>query len=59
MFLACVDNITIPSLVLLFPQDGFGNSTITIVVSGQVQEQLGCWQCFTCASNVWSKAKPS
>lgn len=27
MFLTLLDNITIPALVLLFPQDGFSNSS--------------------------------
>lgn len=43
MFLTLLDNVTIPALMLLFPQDGLSSSSrVVITVSGQVPEQLGC-----------------
>lgn len=45
MFLVFLNSMSIPLFMLLFPQDAFGGSRVVIMVSGQVQGQLGGWPC--------------
>lgn len=51
MPLVFLNSMSIPLFMLLFPQDAFGNRVV-IMVSGQVQGQLGAGLAVICAGKL-------